>query len=879
MNRLKIVLLGLLLTLVCVFNSNAQIATGNLFLQGKYLEIGAQANASLGSGIAALPGYHPRTGGTVFLCGGSSSTLLASVYDFGLDGWTVGTPNYMGDYTLPGSPWEGWGIEVNGTREWAYSTNCNLSGGLGAAIGSFTSYTNTGGQAKGIWSGTFLSGQLQIEKEYRIDTLSSAFIVTVKLKNTGATPLNNVYYMRSCDPDQSVPWGGSFTTANTIRFQNDFYHRVMVSATATGGASSTGTPPAAISLGTKDNRAKCLIYNSWPLPTGTSYAAMWAGTVTGLGTTYYAVNSGTSSDIAIGLVFNLCNIAPADSTVFSYAYIYDGATSGMTAALDSAFPEPQLLVNGVVMDSVDTVTTCIAASGVASLNINHGSDKSWSWSSWTWSPGTGLATTTGVNNSITMSSVTAVTTYTIVGSDTTHCRQLSKTFLLTVIPIVSASPIARDTVYCQNDLAAPLSAGVVGIGTLKWYTTAVGGTGTTTAPTPSTISAGSTTWWVTQTISGCESARVPITVVVNPTYTSILPVSICPGASYTFNGTTYTTPGIHPVMFSTVKGCDSLININITILPENRITVIDSICDGDTIQFAGNVYTDSGTYSTTFTNIYGCDSVMTLQLKVILIPSAKIAIYPRTNLCQGDTIGILATTQKNNVLLYYWNFPGTNLVSSAAPEGIYTVTYPNIGIYPIKLVVKNTMCYSDTITRMIDVQKYPDARIAPFEDNVCFDDSLEFKPLNPKQDVIYRWLPIHYFPGQNYVSQTYITGIIDSQRTVILYTMSTHGCVTIDSVEVHPHSCCEFTIPNAFTPNGDGSNDIFRPLGARFKVHEFSIYNRWGVQIYSTKLLINKGWDGTWKDIPQEIGVYFWYIDYECEGITHKQKGDVTLIR
>jgi gliding motility-associated-like protein len=859
--------------------SSAQIVTGNLFLQGKYLEIGAQANASLGSGIAAPTVYHPRNSGAVFLCGGSSPNLLASVYDFGLDGWTVGTPNYMGDYTLPGSPWEGWGIEVNGIREWAYSTNCNLSGGLGAAIGSWTSHSTAGGRVIGNWTGSFLTGQLQIRKEYRVDTLSSSLVVTVKLYNTGATPLNNVYYMRSCDPDQSVPWGGSFTTANTIRFQNDFYHRVMVSATATGGATSTGTPPAAVALGTKDNRAKCLIYNSWPLPTGTSYAAMWAGTVTGLGTTYYTVNSGTSSDIAIALMFNLCNIAPADSTVFSYAYIYNGATS-MIGALDSAFPEPQLVVNGTVMDSVDTVTTCIAASGIANITILGGDDKSWSWSTWTWSPGTGLSSTTGVSNTLTMSAITAVTTFTITGSDTTHCRQLNKIFLLTVIPVLSASPIARDTVYCQNSTAAPLSTGVVGVGTLKWYTTSTGGTGTTTAPIPLTTSVGTTTWWVTQTVAGCESNRVPISVTINPTYTDTIAVSICPGSSYTFNGTSYSTAGIFPVMFSTVKGCDSLIKIAVTILPTNQITVYDSICQGDTIQFAGNVYNEKGTYSTTFANQFGCDSTMTLVLKVIPIPSARVDEYPKSQICKGDTVKILATTQKNNVLLYYWNFEGSTLVgSSVNPEGVYTFAYPDTGIYKIKLVVKNTLCYSDTIVKVIDVQNYPDARIKRFDDNICIDDELDFEPLHPRQGVIYRWMPANYFPGENFVSQTYITGIIDKSRTVTLLAMTTHGCISIDSAEVNPKSCCQFAVPSAFTPNGDGRNDLFRPMGGRFKIQQFSVFNRWGEEVYIYRASTLKGWDGTYKGYPQELGVYYWVVLYECEGVEHIEKGDVTLIR
>jgi hypothetical protein len=79
-------------------------------------------------------------------------------------------------------------------------------------------------------------------------------------------------------------------------------------------------------------------------------------------------------------------------------------------------------------------------------------------------------------------------------------------------PCVTALPTATTKVtYCQNATSSPLTA----TGTnLLWYTTATGGTGSTTAPTPSTTTVGSTTYYVSQTINGCESSRASITVDV-----------------------------------------------------------------------------------------------------------------------------------------------------------------------------------------------------------------------------------------------------------------------------------------------------------------------------------------------------------------------------
>jgi hypothetical protein len=57
------------------------------------------------------------------------------------------------------------------------------------------------------------------------------------------------------------------------------------------------------------------------------------------------------------------------------------------------------------------------------------------------------------------------------------------------------------------------------------------------------------------------------------------------------------------------------------------------------------------------------------------------------------------------------------------------------------------------------------------------------------------------------------------------------------------------------------------------------VFNRWGEEVYIYRTSTLKGWDGTYKGYPQELGVYYWVVLYECEGVEHIEKGDVTLIR
>ena len=492
--------------------------SGNLFLQGKYLEIGAQGDGSLGSSVSPPSGYHPDC--SYYLCGASNS--LASVYDWGHDGWTTGTPNYMGDYTLPGSPWEEWDIEANGTTYYASSTTCSPTGTLSGSFTSFYHTTGTlgsyystyGSSARGLWSGSISGCGLAINKEYRVDTFGCAVVVTVVLTNTTATPITGVYYMRTCDPDNDVCEGGSYTTDNVVAFQNDYYHRVMVTAYATGSTSATGIPAQPISIGTKDCRAKALIFGSWPLSTSCDLAAIWAETATCIGTSYYTVNvnSPVAGDIAIALCFNLGTIAAHDSTLFSYAYIYNGSLG-----LDSAFPAPKMMIGGTGYDSFALLTACGTSLGdTLPINILYGTDKSWSWSTWTWTGPSGamgaLLTDTGVVGGIIVPSLTGTTTYTITGTQANgSCVQ--KQFVITIVPSSLGAPGVADVYYCQGATAATLTASGVN---LLWYTSATGGTGTTTAPTPSTSTVGVTYYYVSQNPCGIESSRSRIAVYVTP---------------------------------------------------------------------------------------------------------------------------------------------------------------------------------------------------------------------------------------------------------------------------------------------------------------------------------------------------------------------------
>lgn len=97
--------LGFLCMTLHTQKSKAQLISSEVFLQGDYVEVGIAKNGAFGTDNAAPSGYHPRYAG---------GTQLGFVADIGKDGWSAGTPNYVGDYFLPGSPQEGWDMQVGG---------------------------------------------------------------------------------------------------------------------------------------------------------------------------------------------------------------------------------------------------------------------------------------------------------------------------------------------------------------------------------------------------------------------------------------------------------------------------------------------------------------------------------------------------------------------------------------------------------------------------------------------------------------------------------------------------------------------------------------------------------------------------------------------
>lgn len=139
------------------------------------------------------------------------------------------------------------------------------------------------------------------------------------------------------------------------------------------------------------------------------------------------------------------------------------------------------------------------------------------------------------------------------------------------------------------------------------------------------------------------------------------------------------------------------------------------------------------------------------------------------------------------------------------------------------------------------------------------------------------WWPPH-LTNNPFVSNPVITPEKDVQMEVLV--INENGCVDSGTIHITVEYESNYFLPNAFSPNNDGLNDVFGIQNLKYeKLNSFRIFNKFGQEIFSTTDP-NKGWDGTFKDKPLENGVYYYQIILTMpRGEKKELKGDVTLIR
>ncbi|HEY4876962.1 MAG TPA: gliding motility-associated C-terminal domain-containing protein [Puia sp.] len=244
--------------------------------------------------------------------------------------------------------------------------------------------------------------------------------------------------------------------------------------------------------------------------------------------------------------------------------------------------------------------------------------------------------------------------------------------------------------------------------------------------------------------------------------------------------------------------------------------------------------------------------------------------------CKYDSIQF-NNSGANGINQWKWTFDSTSS-SLQNPLEIDSV----FGNKTAQLIVSNGVC-GDTASATIPLDNAFKASFLT-QDSICPTDKNSF--INNSTGNISSWFwdfgdgtnstdqnpAIHSFP---------LTPNEEKLYTVFLIAGNALGCFDTATVVVTKLRSCYITVPNAFTPNGDGHNDYLYPLNALKAINlEFRVYNRYGQLVFETRDWLKK-WDGTVNGKPQDTGTYVWMLQY-TDGETGKKyflKGTSVLIR
>ncbi len=253
-------------------------------------------------------------------------------------------------------------------------------------------------------------------------------------------------------------------------------------------------------------------------------------------------------------------------------------------------------------------------------------------------------------------------------------------------------------------------------------------------------------------------------------------------------------------------------------------------------------------------------------------PAPNPTIWSNSPICTGKTLKLNASDPVKDVT-YEWT--GPHGFSSAEQNiEIPDITETDSGTYNLTIRYLNCPSYA---TQQVVV--YPPLKLV----NVTPDLSA---PSNGSVQLyaggaqFYMWMP-----NDGTLSDPNIDSPVASpQELVTTYTvigMNHWGCSDSAKVTITIDDNVSEFVPNAFSPNNDGQNDIFRVGNLQYdKLIEFNIYNRWGQRIYHNEADPASGWDGKFNGVPQDAGTYTYTIILNTPGgKTKVLKGDVILIR
>jgi gliding motility-associated-like protein/uncharacterized repeat protein (TIGR01451 family) len=352
---------------------------------------------------------------------------------------------------------------------------------------------------------------------------------------------------------------------------------------------------------------------------------------------------------------------------------------------------------------------------------------------------------------------------------------------------------------------------------------------------------------ISSDISICLTTSATITVSGADAYVWDAPVvpADCQNNDCSEILVTPTTTTTYTVTGESSDGCTAQVAVTVTVV-DGEITISEDaeICDGQGIFIFGELENEAGTYCETYPLSAGCDS--THCITVLLNPNDSTTID--TTICEGTTLTFNGE-----------EYSESTTIDLETTQGCDSMIFLNIDFYTSPVLSLNA-----------------NQEIA-IGDTVFISNTDEF--------IEYEWTSSTGNTLEDCDGSPDCNDLPTENTTYILTVTDANGCTATDSISVAVIINCnpaDAEIPNAFTPNGDGTNDTFAPVfeeTGQEQVISMRIWNRWGALVFEGGQ--DAVWDGMLEDKPAAADVYIYVIKLDCRFGEEEAtlQGDVTLIR
>lgn len=354
--------------------------------------------------------------------------------------------------------------------------------------------------------------------------------------------------------------------------------------------------------------------------------------------------------------------------------------------------------------------------------------------------------------------------------------------------------------------------------------------------------------------------------------------TLCNGKNLQIGGQVFDnqhTQGLVVLPGQNFNGCDSFISVRLQYYPSNMGRLDTTICPGSFIIFEGKRFDEKNTSADLILSkrdVHGCDSLLQINLGF-----HKNAIsHMDTSVCQGGEVVIQGVKLNQN------NTTGSFILNQASHYGCDSIVNLRLKIHP-------SFEIQDTIEACNEFFWDVDGLIHTSSGDFLIKDQTIYGC-----DSIHR-LYLKIFPNYSFVDSVctlnryyWHTGQKEFKQSGVFEKklLSSRGCDSLRVLVLEILGEGEVYVPNVFSPNGDGVNDLLTVFTNRdiHLVDVFRVFDRWGEMMYENYLFEpnnqNIGWDGNLKGTPVRPAVFAYYVEWTDKlGGKHKDYGDVTLVR